>query len=255
MTSGQRSAAVQAAGTREAAAPGAIVAVKAHAAKASARAGAAGPLPRAEVLAAVSATAIGPAGTSGDHPQRASLVIDGNSATSWITHWYETARFGNLKEGTGLVLDMGKTVTIRQVQLALGGSPGLWGADVQIRVGDSPSAWNPAPAAQYTDVGGWVGSELRTPATGRYLQIWFTKLPRDSWGTYQEHVYGVTVHGTPAPAPAAHLASHPGSAGGQRPGHGGPRAGDHHAAGGGHSWGGGHGGGPGGGHGHHGHGR
>ena len=229
-------------GAAPAATPGQVVAVKAHAAKAFARAGAAAPLPRAQVLAAVSATAIGPAGASGDHPQQASLVIDGSSATSWITHWYETARFGNLKGGTGLVLDMGKMVTIRQVQLALGGSPGLWGADIQIRVGDSPDTWNQAPAAQCTDVGGWVGSELRTPATGRYVQIWFTRLPRDSWGTYQEHVYGVTIHGTPA-----HLTSPPGSAGGPRFGHGGPHAGDHHAGGGGHFWGGGYGGG------HHGH--
>ena len=101
-------------------------------------------------------------------------------------------------------------VTIRQVQLALGGSPGLWGADIQIRVGDSPGQWNFAPAAVATDVGGWVAPELRTPVTGRYVQIWFTKLPRDSWGTYQEHVYGVTVHGSVP----AHTASHSGRAGG-----------------------------------------
>jgi hypothetical protein len=246
-TSGQPGAAGQAADS-----PDVSVAGKAHAANAFARALAAAMPARAEVLAAVSATAIGPAGSSGDHPQLASFVLDGNSATSWITHWYLTARFGNLKEGTGLVLDMGKTVTIRQVQLALGGIPGLRGADIQIRVGDSPRAWNQPPAAQITNAGGWVSCALPVPETGRYVQIWFTKLPLDSWGTYQEHVYGVTVHGSPAPG--AQGAGHPRSAGWHDPGHGGPQGAGHHD-GGGRSWGGGYGGGHGGGYGHHGHGR
>ena len=200
----------------------ATVTGKAYAAKAFARVqAAAAAAPKVEALSAVGATAIGPAGARGDHPQIAPLVLDGNSATAWVTHWYASAYFGNLKLGTGLVLDMGRMVMIRQVQLALGGSPGLWGADIQIRVGDSPGKWNIAPAAVCTDVGGWVAPELHTPVTGRYVQIWFTKLPRDSWGTYQEHVYGVTVHGSVP----AHTASHSGRAGGGA-----------HPAGGSHSW-------------------
>jgi hypothetical protein len=125
---------------------------------------------------------------------------------SWVTHWYETAYFGNLQDGTGLVLDMGRTVTVRQIELALGGSPGFWGADVQIRVGDSPDFAGLAPVATANDVGGWVTTELGAPVTGRYVQIWFTKLPLDQQGTFQEHVYGITVHGS-APRPSNTSAS------------------------------------------------
>jgi hypothetical protein len=241
-TAAQSQAAASAASGESAASSRAIVSGKAYAARVFARAQAAA-APKVEMLTAVSATAIGPAGTSGDHPQIAHLVLDRNSATAWVTHWYASAHFGNLKQGTGLVLDMGRMVTVRQVQLALGGSPGFWGADVQIRVGDSPESWNFAPAAVSTDVGGWVSPELPSPVTGRYVQIWFTKLPRDSWGTYQEHVYGVTVHGSVSDASAtaasgspasAHGAHHSGAPFGGTRHHGGGAS----AAGGGHHYGG-----------------
>ncbi len=229
-----RGGAAVAAVAGSAASSNAIITGKAYAAKAFARVHAATTTPKVEALSAVSATAFGPRGGNGDHPQIAPLVLDGNSATAWVTHWYASARFGNLKDGTGLVLDMGRAVTIRRVQLSLGGSPGFWGADIQIRVGNSSGEWNFAPAAVATDVGGWVAPELRTPVTGRYVQIWFTKLPRDSWGTYQEHVYGVTVHGF-APAASAEPSTsspvrttrHTGHAGIGQPGGGHPGGGPH----------------------------
>jgi hypothetical protein len=190
-----------------------VAAAKVYAAKAARRAQAAGlgesadsqapaPMP-VEVLMAVGATAIGPDGAAdGDHPQLAPYVIDPHSATAWITHWYASANFGNLKDGTGLLLDMGKPVTIKQVELALGGSPGFWGADLEIRIGDRPNLGGVAPVAMAMGVGGWLSADLRHPVTGRYIQIWFTKLPLDSWGTYQEHVYGVTVRGSQGTPPA-----------------------------------------------------
>ena len=37
---------------------------------------------------------------------------------------------------------------------------------------------------------------LAAPASGRYVLIWFTRLPPDSPGKYQVSVYGATVYGT-----------------------------------------------------------
>lgn len=167
-----------------------------------------------EALTAVNATAIGPDGSSdGDHPQLAPHVIDPHSATAWVTHWYASAHFGNLKDGTGLLLDMGKPVTIKQVELALAGSPGFWGANLEIRVGDTPDLRNAKPVAMAEGVGGWVSANLSHEVRGRYIQIWFTKLPLDSWGTYQEHVYGVTVRGSAAVPHASSAGAGSGSAG------------------------------------------
>src|ERR1017187_2049805 len=67
----------------------------------------------AQPLTPVSAAAFGPySAGQGDSPQLAPLAIDGNPATAWHTDWYTTARFGNLYPGTGLLLDMGRPVTM-----------------------------------------------------------------------------------------------------------------------------------------------
>ena len=79
------------------------------------------PAVAAQALTPVSATAFGPLGESdGDNPELARLAIDGSPATAWHTQWYATAAFGNLKPGTGLLLDMGRTVTITSAQSMLG---------------------------------------------------------------------------------------------------------------------------------------
>jgi len=144
------------------------------------------------VLTVASVVAFGPNGTSdGDDPGRAASVIGGSAAESWQTKWYRTAHFGNLQSGTGLLLDMGKTVTISAVELKL--APGS--ADLKIRVGRTVGSL--VLAATRVGVGGTVYVHLAAPATGRYVEIWFTALPRDTAGTYQETVYNVQVSGRP----------------------------------------------------------
>jgi hypothetical protein len=146
----------------------------------------------ARVLTVASVVAFGPDGTSdGDDPGHAASVIEGSAAEPWQTKWYGTAHFGNLQSGTGLLLDMGKTVTISTVKLKL--TPGS--ADLKVRVGRT--AGNLVLAATRAGVGGIVYVPLATPATGRYVEIWFTALPRDAAGTYQETVYEVQVSGRP----------------------------------------------------------
>lgn len=146
----------------------------------------------ARVLTVASVVAFGPDGTSdGDNPGRAASVIEGSAVASWQTKWYRTARFGTLKSGTGLLLDMGNTVTISTVELKL--TPGS--ADLKVRVGRTVGSL--VLAATRAGVGGTVYVHLATPATGRYVEIWFTALPRDTTGTYQETVYRVQVSGRP----------------------------------------------------------
>ena len=60
----------------------------------------------------------------GENNQLAYLAIDGNPATAWHTEWYASASFGGLKPGTGLLLDMGRTVTISTVRVLLGSHAG-----------------------------------------------------------------------------------------------------------------------------------
>ncbi len=145
-------------------------------------------------LTPVSVAAFGPAGTAdGDNPQIAARAISGDPATPWVSDWYATADL-NLQAGTGLLLDMGRTVTVTSVRLWIGGRPG---ADLQLRAGGSPVLPGLRSVASRNDAGGIVSLSLASPVQARYLLVWFTLLPPDTSGTYQVSVYGITVQGQP----------------------------------------------------------
>jgi hypothetical protein len=125
--------------------------------------------------------------------QTARLAIDATPGTAWHTAWYTSARFGNLKPGTGLLIDMGQPVTITAARLSLGSATD---ASLQLRVGPSPSLSQLRPVAQAAGATGQVQLHPASPAHGRYALIWFTRLPRDSSGSYEARVYNVRLQGT-----------------------------------------------------------
>jgi len=143
-------------------------------------------------LSPARASAIGFAGRPGDNSDLARLAIDRNATTAWRTDWYTTARFGNLYPGTGLLLDMGRSVTITAVRIALSQARG---AGLQVRVGPAPALSRLRPVAHAADAAGTVHLRPTEPARGRYVLIWFTRLPRDQAGTFQERVAGIRVDG------------------------------------------------------------
>jgi cytoskeletal protein RodZ len=150
-------------------------------------------LPALEALTPAGVTAFGPAGTAdGDDPQRASFAIAGRAATPWYSDWYATSDFGHLQAGTGLLVDMGHTVTISSVRLSLGGHPG---ASLQLRVGSRAVLSDLRTVATSAGAGGTVELSLASPAHARYLLIWFTRLPPDNAGTYRAAVYAIHVQG------------------------------------------------------------
>ena len=149
-------------------------------------------LESAQALSIASAAAFGPEGTSdGDNPVSAWRVI-GATGQPWHSSWYTTPEFGNLQSGTGILLDMGKTVTVSRVRLVLGDSVG---ADIQLRIGDSVTPSDLSTAASATNVGGTVKLQVTSPVSGRYVLVWFTRLPPNSQGKYQIDVYSATVYG------------------------------------------------------------
>lgn len=151
------------------------------------------PAARARVLAPVSAAAIGPEGlSSGDDSQNARLALVGNPATPWHTSWYTTAHFGNLKIGTGLLIDMGRSVRINGVMILLGSARG---ADLELLTGKAPDRTTMRLQAGASDAGGRVRLKLARPERARYLLVWFTLLPPDPSGTFQVSVYDISIVG------------------------------------------------------------
>ncbi|MGO9050506.1 MAG: helix-turn-helix domain-containing protein [Streptosporangiaceae bacterium] len=151
------------------------------------------PAVAAQALTPASATAFEPfGGGQGDDPGGAALAIDGKPSTAWHTDWYTSAHMGNLYPGTGLLVNMGRPVTITAAQVTLGSAPG---ADFQLRVGNTPSMAGLPAVAGATNASGVVSLRLTAPAHGRYVLIWFTGLPPDTSGSFEASVYEVRLEG------------------------------------------------------------
>lgn len=145
-----------------------------------------------QVLVPDSIVAFGPGGTGqGDSPQLARQALAGKSAAPWHSDWYTTPHFGNLQAGTGLLLDMGRPVMITSARIALGSQSG---ADLLLRIGNSPALASLQSVAHANGAAGVVW--LKTaPTRGRYVLLWFTRLPPDQAGTYQVSVYDIKLRG------------------------------------------------------------
>jgi putative peptide zinc metalloprotease protein len=159
--------------------------------------------PAATVLTPVSAHGFdaltGPGNDPGDeNDYLARYAIDGNPATAWETqYYYGNPVFSGLKTGTGLILDMGRPVRLRSVTVTFGPVPG---ADVSIEVGDhntraaaTLSTFTTVASAQ--DIGGTYTFTCTGQAQGRYVLIWFTKLP-PAGGGFQARIFNVVVRGS-----------------------------------------------------------
>ena len=149
--------------------------------------------PAAHPLGVAAISAFGPEGTAdGDNPKLVSRALDVSGDEPWYSQWYATPEFGDLRSGTGLLLDMGETVTVTDIRLVLGSRPG---ADVQLRVGNSPFLADLPSVATAQDASGAVQLTAPVLAKGRYVLIWFTRLPPDGQGHYQVSVYNAIVDG------------------------------------------------------------
>jgi hypothetical protein len=142
----------------------------------------------------VSVAAFGPGGTAqGDNPTQASLAIDGRSGSGWHTDWYSSPNLSGMQSGTGLILDMGKSVRVTSATLLLGAAAG---GTVQLRAGNAPALADLPVVAQAQNPGRTLTMSVSSPVTARYLLVWFTSLPPDNSGTYQAYVYNVRLSGT-----------------------------------------------------------
>jgi hypothetical protein len=149
----------------------------------------------ARALAVRSIVAYGPGGPAdGDHPEKVQNLLIPGAGDPWETDWYATARFGALKTGTGLLLDMGHPVTVTSVRIRFGST---LGASLQIRAGDSPAFSDLAGKASAQDAGGTMTLHIRKPTRAQFVLIWITKLPPSAVGQFRESVYSVAVFGRP----------------------------------------------------------
>jgi putative peptide zinc metalloprotease protein len=158
--------------------------------------------PRAVVLIPVSAHGFDPLGIAADpddeNDAEARYAIDGSPATAWQSQYYlGDPVFGRLKAGSGLILDLGQEARLGSVTVTLGPAPG---ADVAIEAGGDDtlapatlSSFTPVAAAD--GIGGRHTFRAARPARGRYVLIWFTRLPPVGPDRYQAEIFNIVVRG------------------------------------------------------------
>jgi hypothetical protein len=159
------------------------------------------------VVTPVSASGFDPLAKPGADPQdenssQAPNVLDGNPS-GWSTQQYvghndgPWPTFGNLKAGTGLILDLGRSVPVASVTVTFGNQPG---ANVEIKAGSS-NTLNQAnlgsmrTLASASNVSGSYTFTVRHSVPDQYLVIWFTQLPplAGSPGQYAAQIFNVVV--------------------------------------------------------------
>ena len=174
---------------------------------------------QAVTLTPVSAHGFDALDVSGDprdeNDNLAGYAIDQDPATSWQSQYYlGNPVFGGFKAGSGLIVDMGRAVRLTSVTVTFGSAPG---ADVSIEVGNDDTLAASTLAtfttvASADDIGGRHTFKATRAARGRYVLIWFTRLPAVTPGKYQAQIFSITFRGwhpkSPArPSPSASLSS------------------------------------------------
>ncbi|WP_030163291.1 protein kinase family protein [Spirillospora albida] len=114
-------------------------------------------------------------------------VIDGSPKAVWHSQSYSDRKFGNFLRGLGVLIDMGRPVTVSKVQVAMPDS----GATIELRVGGKATHDLPQ-VAQATSEAGEFTLKPASTAKGRYVVVWFTELPSSPRAQLGE----VTVYGT-----------------------------------------------------------
>lgn len=135
-----------------------------------------------------------PDGNGEENPDTVGQAIDGDPATAWSTLTYQQDMGpGGLKEGVGLMLDLGRPTDVRRVELTLVGSPTtveLYGSDSPI---DDPAALD--PAARGTADGTSLALAPEDGLEARYLLLWITGMPPVEGGEFRAEIAEVEVRG------------------------------------------------------------
>jgi putative peptidoglycan lipid II flippase len=140
-----------------------------------------------------------PQGNKSENPNEVKYALDGNPKTRWRTlAYYNSPKFGHLKDGLGLVLDLGRPHRAGEVDLRLSGH----GTGVEARVPkgdaatvsspnmDSASAWR--TVARRRDAGARATLKFDQPVKTRFVLVYLTSLPKEG-GNYRGGIYTVTV--------------------------------------------------------------
>jgi hypothetical protein len=145
-------------------------------------------------LDVASVTTFDPEGDGEENQDEADRVVDGKASTVWISKYYKDP-FGptGLKDGVGLVLDLGTSRRIGAVKVRTVGGATDFEVRTSDQLGSSPDDFDPmGKPAQ--DVDGPATVRPEDPVRARYVLVWLTQLPVDG-DVYRGRIAEIAVYG------------------------------------------------------------
>lgn len=140
-----------------------------------------------------------PQGDLTEHPEEAAYAIDGQPDTIWTTSQYANSpKLGGLKNGVGLLVDLGGQKQVTSVDVSFGAAP------TRYQVWTTPAGTTDAPTL-LTELGKLAGGKaagdssvvrVDPPVTTRFVLVWLTSLPEEAPGFYRGVIRDISVEGT-----------------------------------------------------------
>ena len=132
-----------------------------------------------------------------ENPGQVDRVVDGNVRTGWrTTTYFGQAALGGLKDGVGVVLDLGGPRELSSLRIRLAGEP----TDVSVYA-SSPGADEPRSLrglrkiATLAAAGPDASVSLPSGFLTRYVVVWLTKLPEIEPDRFRGEIREITVEG------------------------------------------------------------
>lgn len=159
-----------------------------------------GPDSAAEVLDVAGISDFDPQGADGgvENPEDAGRAVDGKPTTAWTTSsYFGSAQLGLLKDGVGLLLDLGQPQDVGSVSLQLQGSP----TSVQVYAAPEDAGRAPTAVDGLDLLGEATAADTKltvrpdSALTSRWVVVWLTELPSVGDATYRGAIAEITVRG------------------------------------------------------------
>lgn len=131
-----------------------------------------------------------PEGDNIENNDLAARVFDEDPKTYWQSEGYQGPKFGGLKSGVGLVIDLGQEVTPSAVTLTLPNPSTL-----EVYLGNDPDKSSATLFGKISGRSGQVVLNSTSPVKGSYLIVWFTDAPLVADGRYRATLAEITVTG------------------------------------------------------------
>jgi hypothetical protein len=143
-----------------------------------------------EPLAILKVQAYDPEGDGYEHDELVGKTFDGDPDTGWYTESYSSSEFGGLKDGVGLIVDLGPNEKPQQVVLDIPYTSGL-----EVWVGPDASLDGATKVGEEPEAQGRVTVDVPEDVSGQYIVLWYTKVYPDTKGDIRSWLNVVTVLG------------------------------------------------------------